>query len=136
MNGAPTLLLSPLTLGPRSPRRGHAGNVRRIARTMRASSLHAQGCAFNEPRHDLANRSEAAARRPGCVLLTPGILPFAASRPAPPFAPLLRRSGYFLLHKQEKVTRAPDARGKVKGCGNKRIKKRLDSRLRGNDERR
>ncbi len=27
--------------------------------------------------------------------LTPGILPFAASRPASPFAPLLRRSAYF-----------------------------------------
>ena len=137
--GAPQLLLTPLTLGPRSPRRGHLGNVRRSARTTRASSLHAHGrggvfarcveahlappsaeamdgegrlwlwsrrrssqSAFNEPRHDLANpgREARRARRPGCVLLTSGILPFAASRPAPPFA-----------------------RGKVKGYGNKRTKK-------------
>ena len=40
-----------------------------------------------------------AARHPGCVLF-----------------------GYFLLHKQEKVTRATDARGKAKGRGQGRVK--------------
>jgi len=41
--------------------------------------------------------------------LTPGILPSAASRPAPLFAPLLRRSGYFFFAVEEKVTRSPQA---------------------------
>jgi len=63
----------------------------KVARTMRASSLHAQGRAFNEPRPD-PRAPPQAARHPGCVLF-----------------------GYFLLHKQEKVTRALDARGKVNG---------------------
>ena len=73
----------------------------RIARTMRASSLHAHGRAFNEPRPVLAHpeREARRARHPGCVLF-----------------------GYFLLHKQEKVTRATDARGKAKGRGQGRVK--------------
>src|SRR5580765_3753791 len=68
---------------------------------MRASSLHAQGRAFNEPRHDLAYPERVArrARHPGCISF-----------------------GYFSLGKQRKVTRALDARGKAKGCGNKKIK--------------
>ena len=61
---------------------------------MRASSLHAQGCVFNEPRHALAD-PERAARRARC----PGRILF----------------GDFLLGEQEKVTRAPDARGTLKG---------------------
>jgi hypothetical protein len=38
---------------------------------MRASSLYAHGCAFNEPRHDLADSRGfiARARHPGCVSL-------------------------------------------------------------------
>ena len=47
----------------------------------------------------------------GRVLLTQGILPFAALRPASLFALLLQRSGYFLLAVEEKVTRSPQASG-------------------------
>jgi hypothetical protein len=43
--------------------------------------------------------------------LTPGILPFAASRPASLFALLLQRSGYFFFAGEEKVTRSPQASG-------------------------
>jgi hypothetical protein len=50
---------------------------------MRASSLHAQGGAFNEPRHDLADRRAAAARHPGRRLF-----------------------GYFFFAVEEKVTRS------------------------------
>jgi len=36
-------------------RRAGGGKARRVARRMRASSLHAHGCAFSEPRSPLAN---------------------------------------------------------------------------------
>jgi hypothetical protein len=45
--------------------------------------------------------------------LTPGILPFAASRPASLFALLLQRSGYFFFAVEEKVTRSPQASGSL-----------------------
>jgi hypothetical protein len=80
---------------------------------MRASSLYAQGCAFNEPRHDLAypQREARRARHPGCIsLLT-----------------------FFVQAK--KVSRSP--KGRVEALApesNKQRAKSLDSRLRGNDE--
>jgi hypothetical protein len=67
---------------------------RRLARTMRASSLYVQGCAYNEPRSTLAH---SEGRMPG-----------------------ERRTGVafslvtFLLAKQEKVTRSLKASG---SCG-------------------
>jgi hypothetical protein len=45
-----------LILGSRQPWRGHAGNVRRIARTMRARSLHIRGRTCNEPQHAFTHR--------------------------------------------------------------------------------
>ena len=48
--------------GPPVARRGCGGKARRVARTMRASSLRAHGCALNEPRSTLA-KSEG--RMPG-----------------------------------------------------------------------
>ena len=51
----------------------------------------------------------------GGLLLTPGSCP-APYGPAALFAPLLRRSGYFLLATQEKVTRSPEASEKRRGC--------------------
>ncbi|WP_347259887.1 hypothetical protein [Rudaea sp.] len=87
----------------------------RIALTMRASSLQAQGCAFNELRHGLAHpkREARRARHPGRILF-----------------------GSFLLCGQEKGTRAPDARGKAKDAAKEESKPRqkLDSSLRWNDE--
>ena len=41
--------------GPRLVRRRGVGKARRVARRMRASSLHAQGCAFSEPRSPFAD---------------------------------------------------------------------------------
>jgi len=37
-------------MGPPVARRAGGGKARRVARRMRASSLHAHGCAFSEPR--------------------------------------------------------------------------------------
>jgi len=59
-----------LILGPRLPWRGQDGNVRRSARTMRASSLHAHGCASNEPRPVLANRRRRRGIRGAFSLVT------------------------------------------------------------------
>ena len=42
-------------MGPHEARRMCAGKVRRMTRRMRASSLHAQGCAFSEPRSPFAD---------------------------------------------------------------------------------
>jgi len=85
----------------------------RIARTMRASSLHAQGRAFNEPRHALAYRRRRRGIRGAFSLVI------------------------FLLCEQEKVTRAPDARGKPNGRGRRRINSKVNGfplRACGNDE--
>jgi len=48
--------------GPRVARRGGEGKARRVARRMRASSLHAHGRAFSEPRSPLAH---SEGRMPG-----------------------------------------------------------------------
>jgi len=80
---------------------------------MRASSLNAHGRASSEPRSAIAHsqgRMPEERAAGGGLLLTTGVLPFAATRPAALFAPLLRRSGYFLLATQEKVTRSPVGR--------------------------
>jgi hypothetical protein len=108
---------SALDLGPPSPRRAsHAAPGKLEERS--------RGIAIAERQHrDVLSRGAGAAKKRrgpraqrearcrGRLLLTPGVLPFAASRPAPLFAPLLRSSGYFLLAKQEKVTRSPEASG-------------------------
>jgi hypothetical protein len=67
------------------------------------------GCTSSEPRRVLAHSHGfiVRARHPGRRLLTPGILPFAASRPASLFALLLQRSGYFFFAVEEKVSRSP-----------------------------
>ena len=44
-------------------RRGREGKVRRRARTMRARSLHAHGCAFSEPRSGLGHSEHTDVRR-------------------------------------------------------------------------
>jgi hypothetical protein len=79
---------------------------------MRASSLYAQGCAFNEPRHALANpqREARRAQHPGCVSL----LTFFAQA--------------------KKVSRSPVGRVEAFALKNRSPKQELDSSLRWNDE--
>ena len=74
------------------------------------------GCPSSEPRPDLAHpqREARRARLPGCVLF-----------------------GYFLLHKQEKVTRSHGCERKNEGTRseqNQKPQQKLDSSLRWNDE--
>ena len=54
---------------------------------------------------DLSGAARQAPRRVAFSLLRASCPP--PFGPASPFAPLLRRSGYFLLATQEKVTRPP-----------------------------
>src|SRR3954462_12591793 len=68
-------------------RRGRGGKVRRRARTMRARSLHAQGCAFSEPRSGLAHsehRDVRRARHRGVFLLVTFLCTSKEKLPAPP----------------------------------------------------
>jgi hypothetical protein len=99
-----------LILGPLLPRRAHGGKLVRVARRKRASSLHVYGRTFNEPRNAIANLSGNArqAWHRGRLLF-----------------------GYFLLAKQEKVTRSPQA----SGSSALRIKNKKEPafRFRGND---
>ncbi len=72
----------------------------RRRRRGKGAYVRAQGCASSRrPAGAEKRRAPRALRARGAVSgaasLTPGILPFAASRPASPFAPLLRRSAYF-----------------------------------------
>ena len=76
--------------GPHAARRVCGGKARRVARTMRASSLRAHGCALNEPRSTLA-KSEG--RMPG-DRATGGVLSLVT-----------------FFAQAKKVTRLPEASG-------------------------
>ena len=69
---------------------------------MRASSLYAQGRAFNEPRHALAYRSEAAARHPGCISF--GYFVFVQAKKSNPLA---EGEWKLLLLKQIQKSKSP-----------------------------
>src|SRR5690348_10758887 len=76
--------------GPLKARRAHGETARRVARTMRASSLNAHGRASSEPRSAIAH---SQGRMPEERAAGGGLL-----------------IGYFLLATQEKVTRSPIGR--------------------------
>jgi len=88
--------------------------VRRMARTMRASSLHAHGCAFNEPRSALAH---SEGRMPG--ERATGVCFFRL-----PFFAQAKKGDSLAQRASESF--AP---------GQSRRKSKMDSRFRGNDVR-
>ena len=104
--------------------------VRRMARTMRASSLSASWmccqrtpqCASALGAQGLCGERDTGVHFSWLLLLTPGILPFAASRSASLFAPLLQRSG----HAKRSNTRAETASG---SCALNEKKQGAGSRL-------
>ena len=84
--------------GPSRPRRACAGSARRVARRMRASLSSGHGWPVDKPRSTIAKSLGHGCPndrgREGALLF-----------------------GYFLLGKQEKVTRAQGCAWKTQGCG-------------------